>query len=839
MDFFRNLHVDSISFWLGFIGGILFAWVLSRLRTYLPATIQFIRKQIQQARESASASSEFRLRTDTIRIAQQQHLAAVLFSLDEVAVEPAIIVPPIYFTDENEYLPSDAVSTTLPYAPDWPEVAATYNAPTFTLAQALVNGSNILLSGHPGSGKSFALAHLASLIGKQDPSLRTLANHIPLYIHAANLSDLTENISALDTIIETLSNNVTKLPLSRLRELVITAFDCGRALLIIDGLDEMTPENARRTTNLIHEVLDKHPKTQIITTASHDNHFGLPALGFQPVSIASWTFQKQIAFVQNWGQLWNRFINTPGQNATAEVNHELLNKWLTTKNVILSPLELTLKVWSAYAGDMLGTDILNTMESYIRRMSINIPQAHEAIEKLSLQMVCATKLAIRLQDATECLSQFKPVEQAAPEATDSVEVNPENERAESVEDITKVKLGSVLPGLIENGLVVQRAQDRVSLVHPIFTGYLASQALAKVGNPSAIADHPEWIGKSLALQFYAHFGDIGQIAQEITSNDNLIHRQTLAISHWLPFAPKKASWRASLLRNLAGILNKEYQSLSLGIRIIAAIALSEDPGAGMLFRQMLKSDQTNLRQLAALGCGLLQDVKSIADLEYLTNDPSPATIKAACLALVAIGTRDALDVLATSLLQGSETLRRAAAEALANHPEEGHPALREGSEMADLMVRRAIVYGLMRVNKPWAHEILERLSLEDKEWIVRNSAIQALEEIRSPNPYSPKLSKPLEETPWLVEFAAKLGLGVTPGKPAQDLVFQALQQGNEEQKLRALGYLRTYGGDESVHHLYKCYFGTSGEVHESTYDTLWHLNVSGLYLPSPQQYGMA
>ena len=65
----------------------------------------------------------------------------------------------------------DAVTQTLPYLPGWPELAAIYNAPTLTISQALSGGSNLVLIGQPGVGKTVAVAHLASLAANRNEML--------------------------------------------------------------------------------------------------------------------------------------------------------------------------------------------------------------------------------------------------------------------------------------------------------------------------------------------------------------------------------------------------------------------------------------------------------------------------------------------------------------------------------------------------------------------------------------------------------------------------------------------------------------------------------------------
>lgn len=844
LEFFRNIQIDTTSFWLGFLAGALFFWVLSRLRAYLPATMRFLRQRLQEARESATASVEFRLRNDTIRQAQKQHLASSLFSLDEVAIEPRLIPPPVWVAQEGEILPSDAVSLTVPYVPDWPELAATYHGPTLSLPQALQGGANLLLVGHPGSGKTFALAYLANAIARRDGRFGELADYVPIYLHFADIPPVSETQGALEVIVAALSKNVSRLTQSRLPALVNTTFDGQRAFLILDGLDELNPEQAQRAFQTVKALLEKYPATRLVVACSHENYHGFPTLGLQPLAIAAWSAQERAAFIKNWGQLWSRYIDAPAEGAPA-VNPYFVYTWLLTYNTPATPLEITLKTWAAFAGDMLAPDYLSCLEAYLRRMVVDVPQARLALERLSLQMVCAMSLTLRQQEARDCLAQFDSVlsSQGAENPVEGVpEPNtPESGPAESVSAAPKpsVKVGQVLPSLVSNGLIIEHPDSRLSLVHPVLFGYLAGSALANSGGVSALREQPGWSGKYLALCFLSRMGDITPVVQDMLRRDNFLHRQALLIARWLGIAAKNAPWRAPLLRLLAGVLQKESNSLSLGARIVTAIALSGDSGIGMLFRQMLKSDQANLRQLAALGCGLLQDAKAVNDLVELTQDRAPAAVRAACLALVAIGTKEALEAVAAALLHGNEVLRRAAAEALANHPEEGHPALKEGSEMEDLMVRRAVVFGLLRVNQPWAVEILERLQLEDKEWIVRNAAIQAVEEIKAPSPYIPKVIRLPEDMPWLINFAAKLGMGVAPGQPARDLIHQAALKGDEEQRLQALDYLRLTGGADSIHHLYQIYFGTSGEFHEAAFNALWNLDAAGIELPSPQQFGLA
>jgi HEAT repeat protein len=258
----------------------------------------------------------------------------------------------------------------------------------------------------------------------------------------------------------------------------------------------------------------------------------------------------------------------------------------------------------------------------------------------------------------------------------------------------------------------------------------------------------------------------------------------------------------------------------------------------VLFKQLLTSSFDDSRLLGILGLGLLREIQLIPEIEAKISDPSPMVRRAAVLALYSIGTAKALEGIASALLHGSEDVRRTAAEAFASHPKEGFSTLKDGSQNEDLMVRRAVVYGLIQVKRPWSVNLLKKMAVEDGQWVVRNAAAQALELINSPNPYLPKNFPPDSDNPILIEFAGNQGLGLTPGKSAAKLIVQMLRTGNEEQRLAALARLRRYMDSRMIPEIYNILFGSSDELRESAFNTLWYMSSAGIKLPSPSQFGL-
>ena len=865
ISFLRDLKISSSSFWLGFLTGILFAWILSSLRIYISKLIRVFRKKMGGIRESLFINTEVRLRNDIYRFAQKQHLAASLFSLDEIAIVPKVLTPLIQSSQPMEFAPTDSVSLAVPYVPDWPELAAVYKASTMTLIEALQGGANIILAGHPGSGKTVALAWLASSIARNKPGLGILEGSLPLYVHATDIQHLLHpseeepndpgNIAAgkpglsdhppvkkdhgsedsVDILIKAISTYASPLTITRLSGIIRSALEKQHAILLLDRVDELPPKQASSITEYLKTLLEIYPRLRIVTALSFDNLAGLPPLGFSLLAMAAWGDEDRDSFLKRWNHLWSKWIYPLEKNPAKKINSYYLNSWLKINNTMLNPLEYMLKVWAAFSGDILGTDGPSAIEAYILRMSSNMSNARVGLERFALQQLIETGITSDIHDSDRILTDQEVEED--PLVTDlPAESTPANQpvsiKSQHIKEITGID------ALINNGLLVSYPGSHFGFSHPILGAYLAGNALADKETINQILSQPPWIGRTLTMYYFARVGDVSPLINNLIQEDDILHTNHLLISRWLQISPKNRPWRTIILRTLTSILQKEKDTISLAAKIISAMAFSGDIGVSLYFRQLLKSDHPNLKQLAALGCGILAEKKSIEDLNSLLQEPSPSTIRAASLALAAIGDKQSLEILASSLLNGSELMRRCSAEALANNPKEGHPALKEGSSMEDLLVRRAVAFGLIRVNQPWANKILENIQLEDNEWVVRNAAIQAFDELKRKNNYAPKPLIDLTETQWLIDYATKARTTVAPGEPGEELVVKALANGNQEEILNALDYFRNKCDAQAINYIYATYTNNTGDIKDVAYYVLWLMMIAGINLPISIKYNI-
>jgi len=829
---------------LGYILGILSVFFYGRSRPLLRQIRENARTRREEAQVRRTSGLENNHRRLTLRRAQGMHLAAPLFALNEILQDPRLIAPPVQVEPGGTSIQEDIISQTLPYMPEWPELAAIYRAPTLGLVEAITGEGNVVIVGAAGTGKTVALAHLASQAANLQVQLEAGKDAVPYYYHVADLQlPFDSSKDPLTLLFNAAGERAPVFDLRKLPEFIRQSFENGTALLLIDGFDEVDPQTQAELIEWFRAITDAHPRAKIVTTGTANQLNGLVSLGFHPMVLMAWSEKRITGFIRQWGNAW---LQTFAEANT--IDPAILNEWLRMDNTGLTPLELTLKVWGAYAGDSLGSRVLEFIATHLRRIAPSgTPVA--ALELLAMQVVLTSQPIFDPRKARSWVKQYDIVDDKQIES---------EEKTLSIEEIDTAKLtdsqririrrsraGSASPSygllskMVDSGLLVSYPNEKMRFLHPIFNGYLAGQAIGDNDSDASLLAQPEWSGKTLALQYLAARADASAVADILLKESDLpLHSSTFTVARWLRDAPKDAKWRTKVFASLLSILQAEGQPVTLRAQAMAAFISSGDPGAATLFRQLLSSRSFEIIPLAALGSGALRDRKAVPLLEGVLQATMGAIRRAACLALVAIGMDNSFDVVARALLQGDDELRRAAAQALANNPREGYEALREGATLADIMVRRAVVHGLARVEEPWAMELLQTIQIEDDQWAVRNLANQYVDEISNRDLRVPKKLSPPSETPWLIEFAGKQGTGIPRGGPATDILITAFKYGETDERLAAIPYLKRNANEGIVGALYKGMYGEDPEVREASFLALQEIAANGMQLPHPNQFGL-
>lgn len=854
-QFFADLHLDRVSFWLGFLAASLFWWLAARLRPLIPIWLKKLRRQVNELQLSNLTAANNAHRRETLRRAQAMHLAAPLFALDEVLIPPRLLAPPADEIGENGDTTSRPIAgQVLPYLPDWPELVSPLGAPVISLAEALQTGRPIAVAGQPGCGKTVSLAHLASQLARRDAALGSLTGAVPVLVHAVDLDlsllggkdplHLLVKAAAgyagaalqprLNNFLKSLASLPLEPPAPEPAGAAAGASTPGEAspppsrrlVLLLDGLDELPPEQVPAYTQYLSALMQAYPNVLPVVTSSFGALDGLTRAGFYPLGVSAWNAAQRDAFLKRWAALWSEHILPAARKdpraAQAEVDPRLIYSWLTSANGYASPLEWTLRAWSAYAGDMAGGSLASLLRTHLVR-SLSGPDL-DAVELLAhalLSQGLASLPASEMEQRLTALRPFTPEDGNAPNPPAADQGGTETAGDDEVKPAPSPRPGEeiwqrgqaagkraartliegtpgerILNTLTAMGVLVEHSGQQVRFSSPIFLGCLAGLHTSDE-EASLLVKHAEWPAAAQALAFAAACsGDSVWIESFVETACPPLCTNLLTAARWLREAPPTAPWRVGILRRMANILQAEALTLGMRARLVTAFYLSQDPSTARLFKGLTSTLSPALRHAGLWGLGALGSSASINDILPRLADQDPAVRQSACLALSALPGEAALNTLYEVLLHGDEHLRQAAAEALSLNQEAGWPLLDKSVDSGDLLTRRAVVFGLARIGQPWADRLLEKLAVEDAQWVVRNAAAEAIEQRTAARPVVPAPLPPTGQSPWLITFASQQGLSPVVDQPNTDLLLLALTSGEPEDRIAALRYLRDMPGEE-------------------------------------------
>ena len=581
--FFRH-RWDWLSLGVGFLLGLVFHVVLRLVQWGGRRLVEVWRRYREQRAASKEERIEQRYRRWLGSVLRGWHLAAPLFALDEILIPPAILLPPKFFVPEDQPYLDDIVTTTVPYSPEWPHLQAFYRAPTLTLPQALAGGAHLLLLGPPGMGKTTALLYLAWLLLRRDAALGPLAQRLPLYTHAA---DLALGGGEGDDLLKPLKRAFAVEMPAGLRELWERHLEeflrAGRLVWLLDGLDELPLEAQRPIATYVARVLEAYPQVRVVAAAAPDFFDGFTRAGLVPVVLPPWNETQAYRFLVQWGQRWRQHIAPGLQAAPPEVDALLLNRWLLAERPVVTPLELTLHAWAAYAGDALGPRLRDALEAYLRRMLPDEERARPALQAAALELLNLAQAAVPSRRLGKHLDieVEEPQESAEPgEVSDQSE---EAQRSPAEEGTAQVpvkpsRVRRLLPRLLESGLLVERAEGRLGFAHPTLWAYLAGEAIAQWPADSVLSE-PWWAVKIQALHFAVGFGGGERLVQTwLAESDEPLFRRVRWLGGALPALSSTSPVLPHIVRRLMDLLTDSLSPVGLRADALAALALSGEPG---------------------------------------------------------------------------------------------------------------------------------------------------------------------------------------------------------------------------------------------------------------------
>lgn len=778
---------DWPEFWVGIVAGLAISILIFRIRPLVKGAIKVGRRETRKVSDSFVAGAKDRYLEELLSLVETRHASRAIFALREIIIPPRLLAPPAGIDpQQTDPVAQDSLSV-LPNLPDWNYLSGVYQSATLSLDEAVASGTDLLLTGELGTGKTTALAYLAARLAQRRIRFGGQDHPLPVFIHAADLVfEHGFEKDPLRTLVGAAQHNASAGLSSRLASYLKPYFEQGHLLLLIDGLDEFPAESLTEIMAWIRAIKQHAPNLQMVVAGPVRGYDGITKAGFAPLAMAPWNDYDQRLFLKRWGEAWQTFVAPNlSKDRLDDVDPALISGWLQGASHGWTPLELTLRTWAAFAGDARGARRSDGFETYVSRFLA--PDEAQAAAAAGLAWITDREGAV-------------------------------NEKS--------LPRGTPVSDLEEAGLFVRRPGNRVSFFQPGIGAYLAAKAMADIGQSPPSDD---WAPVQTSTAYLAGLADSDDAAQQLLadSQDDL-GMSVLTVGRWLTCADGKAAWRQPTLRALGKLIQGHNQPYGLRLRATHAMAAAQEDTAAVFFEKLLSSDHVGSRILGSLGLGGLQHVESIEKLQNVVKgDPDLRVRQAGCHALAAIGTDKALEVLGHALLEGDEPVRVAAAEALAINPDEGFAMLKEAAGIDNLLTRRAAVFGLARIPEPWAAEQLEKIQVEDGQWVVRGAAAEALEKRRNP---AAKVTPPptdLAQVPWLVAYASRAGLGIAPGRPALEMLRRAYNDGTHEEKAAALETMGWIGDEQLRLELMRALQGEDAHLRDVAYEALWRMEAPG------------
>ncbi len=887
-----GFRFEPLSFLIGFITASVLAFILYRLRHRIARVREQAAERAERARRFATRAADARYQLDLVAYCQQYTIAGRRVGLSEVLVEPRFVRGIQPYDASGERRLTD-VFRVIPLVHEFPASYAPYNIETIGIADLGAGDRHLALLGIQGSGRSTALAAIAlwamnqidfaqaqdlvqqsineeeaKLSDKERAAWRKrqadiqaraleqikkaqeqaaeavgqetaqrevidLRRLMPILVHFNDIVIDPEAQGRLDPaepLVRAIRRNVRRITALNVPRYIYNRLNAGQALVLLDGLDDLPAERQMEKLAWLRRFMEIYPACMVVVAGPAIGHTPLLHLGFTPIFLRPWNDLTTQSYAQKWAEAWPRVAGTRRRPAPPPDEKIVADVAADTRG--LRPLDLTLRILNAYTSGEVTSGRRGWYDDFIRRsFRLKAAEGDEALAQEALRTITQVA-AENLISGPLSAARLTEIATAAFRRVEGEGKQQKETFILPVDEFVKALIGP-------SGLMVGRVGGTYDFRHVLLAACVASNALLDPAGQLTLdqaALDPAWkhaisFGVALAPDHMVNRA----VVQKLSQPPDLLFNDLFDLVHWLPDAPANAPWRGEVFKRLAAALIAPSQFPTLRERAMAALVTTRDKNILFILRQAIRTTDPDVRRLGCIGLGCLGEGEAIKDLMPMLEDDDLDVQLAAGLALGAIGSEKALEVMVEGLLNGEEKLRQAVAEALAAIPGEGHQLLHTAIHSEDMMVRRAAVLGLARVQTPWALADMYRALLEDPQWYVRSAAEQAFAEAQSPTHDAAVAHPPVETLEWLADWAAEKGLEAPTSENAHALLGRVLQEGDPAYKIASARTLGILGYPLAARVLYRLLCDENEAVRAAAYAALADLETQfGERLPGTQ-----
>jgi len=237
---------------------------------------------------------------------------------------------------------------------------------TVKVQEALAENLRLVVLGDPGSGKTTLLRYLALCYARDRAEDSALvrdqlglpeSGYLPILLSLRNLGAYLKTHHPIDDGVEGHTRLLDFLREYLNNERIVTPnnffeanLDSGRAVILLDGMDEVGDKNLRRrVARLVEAFVDAYPKCRVVVTSRIVGYVGPARLGeeFATTTVRDFSLVDVEQFLTHWHRLVAIGQMGPSESAenyAAEQTRQLLNAIqsnLRVRELAINPLMLT------------------------------------------------------------------------------------------------------------------------------------------------------------------------------------------------------------------------------------------------------------------------------------------------------------------------------------------------------------------------------------------------------------------------------------------------------------------------------------------------------------------
>lgn len=759
--------INFLSLFLGILVGFVILMLFLKFKSKLPEINTSFFKRHKHDRNSNN--SDLLLRKHLLRKVQSLHIAADLVPLNKIYIPQKLYSHPLYAAygeniDDEPLFFREALQIS-----DVPELACAYPLPAITINQAISNRKNIAVSGTIGSGKTTCLAKLASEILEHSPDMEIFSRHLPIYLDIRALTCQENPGLLIDALALALfGENDDLIPRDTIPVLT-DALNSSNLLLLIDQLDELTPDQFKKAVKLLQQYHSDYPSVQMITTCGPYYSDGLDLAGFSVLPIKPPDLNDYHSLISKWFDAIGSLQTSPVEVNTDISEPQLKQLWLKQSIPTSSFFDQTTLI---LAGIFHGTSVEgSSFENHVLRTTKN-PLIVDILQQMADWSADHEFSGITEKLITNSITRI--FERNTGSANDPVDVH-----------------------------VVLQKLVTANLLHTIRGSYYFS-------NPSLFC-HLLSLSTSFSCSYKSdvllQFPLMDTVVRyKSTSQDYLIDwiqetnlQKTKSIAIFLNHlfnyyrTPPDLSF---LFPNLAKRILTSSTPLSTKIKLASIIYYTKPAQLIQLLSRLESQTTADLRKLCAFFYGLSSVKQHIDYLLKCAMDDTPSLKVYGLNSLVNTLDHETIPLLSHIIRSSKDDTGKITAELLAQNEGKGHQLLRELMTDEGSVCRRNVIYGLRLINTDLADRLLKEINSNDKAWIIRDAAAITLENKWDPSSYAPRfLSNPAHD-PKLLRIASARAQGIPANSFPLDFLFETLNSDKYDEKLIAMQYLSVKLNDD-------------------------------------------